>query len=91
MYDYECVCLTEFLVFAQKQEENRKQWLAMENQIRDTQRALNEATKLTSKLELQVHHANGLLRDEIKGRIQAQQEKRKLVITTSWIAASVMV
>lgn len=54
-------------------------WLEVEENIRHLQLQINEANKSTSKLELRNHHANMLLKEEVKARINVQEEKRLIV------------
>ncbi len=70
--------VSEFLMFAMNQEENRKKWLAAERH--QLQHQIDEATKTTSKLELQYHHLTMLLKDEVRTRTCLQEERRHLVV-----------
>ena len=72
--------MSEFFRFACNQEEIRNKWRKAEEEVFRLQSQLNEAVKNSSKLELQVHHATVMLKDEIKNRQRVQQEKRNLVL-----------
>lgn len=54
-------------------------WREVERQIQSVKHQINEANKTTAKLELQNHHVNMLLKEEVKARTRVQEEKRHIV------------
>ena len=67
------------MLFAASQEECRKRWAAINEELERMHNKIAEANRTTSKLELQNHHVNVLLREEIKARTKLLDEKKKLV------------
>ncbi|KAI9560237.1 hypothetical protein GHT06_014251 [Daphnia sinensis] len=70
-------CDNEFLEFSLGQDECRKMWLEAERNVQIMHNKINEAQKLTSKLELLNHHVNMLLKDEVKVRTSIQEDIRE--------------
>ncbi len=74
----------EFLEFTLGQEDCQKKWLATEKELEVIQSKLNEAKKITSKLELLNHHVTMLLKDEVKVRSSIQEDIREYVSYLKW-------
>ncbi|XP_057365928.1 rac GTPase-activating protein 1-like [Daphnia carinata] len=70
-------CDNEFLEFALGQDECRNMWLEAERNVQIMHSKINEAQKLTSKLELLNHHVTMLLKDEVKVRTAIQEDIRE--------------
>ena len=65
--------------FTLGQEECQNKWLETERELQVIQSKIDEAKKLTSKLELLNHHVTMLLKDEVKVRSSIQEDIRQYV------------
>ncbi|KAK4029477.1 hypothetical protein OUZ56_022467 [Daphnia magna] len=70
-------CDNEFLEFSLGQDECRKRWLEAERNVQIMHSKINEAEKMTSKLELLNHHVTMLLKEEVKVRSSIQEDIRE--------------
>lgn len=70
---------TEFLRFAQSQDQSRLQWLTAVQEAQRLQRELDASLENVADLETKLYHARRILNAAQKGKQDAESERRALV------------
>lgn len=71
--------ISEFLRFAQMQEQNRLQWLNMVHEAQRLQRELDASLQNVAGLETKLYHARRLLEAETKCRKEVEKKCEQAV------------